>query len=55
MYEGGKGAGTVVAGSVLLPSTGGNRVLTAIAVTSIAVGVIIVISTIARFAVSKTR
>jgi hypothetical protein len=55
MYEGGKGAGAVVAGSVILPNTGGNRALTAIAVTSIAVGVIIVVSTLVRFAVNKTR
>ncbi len=55
MYEGGKGAGAVVAGSVVLPNTGGNQVLTAIAVTSIAVGVAIVISTIVRFAVNKAR
>ena len=55
MYEGGKGAGAVIAGSVILPNTGGNRVLTVIAVTSIAVGVVIVISTIARFAAKKVR
>ncbi len=55
MYEGGKGAGAIVTGSVVLPNTGGNRVLTAIAVTSIAVGAVIVVSTIVRFAVNKTR
>ncbi len=55
MYEGGKGAGAVVTGSVVLPNTGGNRVLTVIAVTSIAVGAIIVASTIVRFAASKAR
>lgn len=55
MYEGGKGAGAVVTGSVVLPNTGGNRVLTAIAVTSIAVGAVIVVSTIVRFAVKKAR
>ncbi len=55
MYEGGKGAGAVVAGSVVLPNTGGSRILTAIAVISITVGVVIVVSTIARFAVNKTR
>lgn len=55
MYEGGKGAGAVVTGSVILPNTGGNHVLTVIAVTSIAVGALIVVSTIVRFAVNKTR
>lgn len=55
MYEGGKGAGAVVTGSVVLPNTGGNRVLTAIAVTSIAVGALIVVSTIVRYAVNKAR
>lgn len=55
MYEGGKGAGAVITGSVVLPNTGGNRALTAIAVTTIAVGAIIVVSTIIRFAVSRTR
>lgn len=55
MYEGGKGAGAVATGSVILPNTGGNRVLTAIAVTSIAVGVAIVVTTIVRFAVNKAH
>lgn len=55
MYEGGKGAGAVAAGSVILPNTGGSRALTAIAVTSIAVGVIIVVTTVARFVASKAR
>jgi hypothetical protein len=55
MYEGGKGAGAVAAGSVILPNTGGSRALTAIAVTSIAVGVIIVVSTVVRFVASKAR
>lgn len=55
MYEGGKGAGAVVAGSVVLPNTGGSQILTAIAVTSIAVGAIIVITTIIRFAVNRAR
>lgn len=55
MYEGGKGGGPIIAGSVILPNTGGNRVLTAIAVTSIAVGAVIVVTTIVRFAVKRAR
>ncbi len=55
MYEGGKGAGAVVAGSVILPNTGGNQALTAIAVTSIAVGAIIVITTLVRFVANRAR
>lgn len=55
MYEGGRGAGPILAGSVILPNTGGNRVLAVIAVTSIAVGVAIVVSTIVRFAAKKAR
>lgn len=53
MYEGGKGAGAVVAGAVALPNTGGNRVVAVIAVISIAVGVAIVLSTVARAAAAK--
>lgn len=55
MYEGGKGAGAVVTGSVVLPNTGGNRVLTVLAVTSIAVGAVIVVSTLVRLAANKVR
>lgn len=54
MYEGGKNGGLpIVTGSVILPNTGGNSALTAIAVTSIAVGAIIVITTIVRFAAKR--
>ncbi len=55
MYEGGKGAGPIVTGSVILPNTGGNRALTVIAVTSIAVGVAIVVSTVLRLAAKKAH
>lgn len=55
MYEGGKGAAPIVAGSVILPNTGGNRILTAIAVISIVVGVVIVVSTIARYVTKKAH
>lgn len=54
MYEGGKGAGAVVTGGVVLPNTGGNEILTVIAITSIVVGAIILLSTIARLVVSRT-
>jgi hypothetical protein len=53
MYEGGKGAGSIAGGSVLLPNTGGNSVLTIVAITSIAVGAIIVVSTLARFVAKR--
>ncbi len=53
MYEGGKGAGAVVTGGVVLPNTGGNEILTVIAITSIVVGAIILLSTIARLVVSR--
>lgn len=53
MYEGGKGAGPVVAGVVTLPNTGGNRIVAAIAITSIVVGVAIIVSTIARAVAAK--
>lgn len=55
MYEGGKGAGAIVTGSVILPNTGGNRALTVIAVTSITVGAVIVVSTIVRLAAKKAH
>ena len=55
MYEGGKGAGAVVAGSVVLPNTGGSQILSAIAITSIVVGIAIVVSTIVRFAANRAR
>lgn len=55
MYEAGKGAGPVVAGAVVLPNTGGNRVIAALAMISIAIGVAIIISTIARSAAKKSN
>lgn len=57
MYEGkgGEAIAPVVTGSVILPNTGGNRILTVIAVTSIAVGVAIVITTVVRAVANKVR
>lgn len=54
MYEAGKGAGPVVAGAVVLPNTGGNRIIAGLAIISIAVGVAIIISTVARAAAKKS-
>lgn len=56
MYEGGKGAGPIVTGggAVLLPNTGGNSLLTIVAITAIVVGTAIMISTVVRFAVKRT-
>lgn len=54
MYTPGMGAGPVVAGAVVLPNTGGNRVIAALAIISIAVGVAIIISSIARSAAKKS-
>jgi hypothetical protein len=53
MYDPGKGAGAVGLGAVLLPNTGGNRLVATIAVISIAVGVAIIVSTIARAVAAK--
>jgi hypothetical protein len=58
MYEGGKGAGPVgpVAtggGSLLLPNSGGNMLLTIVALTAIAVGVAIMVSTVVRFVAKR--
>ncbi len=55
MYEGGKGAGPVVAGVVTLPNTGGNRIVAAIAITSIVVGSAIVITTVVRAIAAKAH
>jgi LPXTG-motif cell wall-anchored protein len=53
MYEGGKGAGAVATGSVVLPNTGGNSILTFAAIASIAIGSAILLSTAVRFVASK--
>jgi len=51
MYEGGKGAcGAICTGSgaAALPNTGGNTLLTLVAITAITVGAAIMISTLVR-------
>lgn len=59
MYEG-KGAEPVavvaaVTGGVVLPNTGGNRLVAGLAIASITVGAAIIVSTIVRFAVKKAH
>lgn len=51
----GRGAGPlpVVTGGVLLPNTGGNTLLTVVAITSIAVGTAILASTLVRVVAAK--
>lgn len=50
----GKGAGcSVVSGCVLLPNTGGNPILTIVAIAGITVGSAILLSTFARFVAKK--
>lgn len=50
----GKGAGcSVVSGCVLLPNTGGNTVLTVVAIAGITIGSAILVSTLVRFVAKK--
>lgn len=50
----GKGAGcSVVSGCVLLPNTGGNTVLTIVAIAGITIGSAILVSTLVRFVAKK--
>lgn len=53
MYEPGRGAGPLVSGGILLPNTGGNTILTVIAITAIAVGAAIVLSSVVRTIAKK--
>lgn len=53
MYEGGKGAGAIAGGAVLLPNTGGNIILTIASVASIVIGSAIVISAVVRLMMKK--
>jgi hypothetical protein len=48
MY-GGKGAGPVAAGAVILPNTGGNHLLLVASIVSIMTGGVILLSSLARF------
>jgi hypothetical protein len=52
MY-GGKGAGTVLGGAILLPNTGGNSILTFVAYTCMVVGGSIVVSSLVRMVAKK--
>ena len=54
MYvDAGKGAGPAAVGGVILPNTGGNTILTILALTAIVVGTAIVVSSIVRLAAAK--
>ena len=53
MYEGGKGAGAVATGAIVLPNTGGNTILTIVSIASIVIGSAIVLSTIVRYMAKK--
>ncbi len=55
MY-GGKGGGGIVGlggGAIVLPNTGGNKVLQIVALTSITVGAVILLSILARWMAKK--
>lgn len=47
------GAATTTAGILVLPNTGGNDALLVVAVSSIAIGSLIVLSTVVRFVAKK--
>lgn len=53
MYESILGTSTVVAGAVLLPNTGDNHILFGVALTSVIVGSLIVLTTVIRFIAKK--
>ncbi len=57
MYEGGKGGGVgaviTTPSAVLLPNTGGNVILTVIAVTGITIGSAILLTTLIRFVAKR--
>jgi hypothetical protein len=56
MYEAhpGMGAGPLLGGAVVLPNTGGNTLLTVVAVTSIVAGAAIIVSTLVRAVAAKS-
>ena len=53
MYGRGEGPTSVVGGAALLPNTGGNTILTVIAITAIAVGAAVMLSSVARVVAKK--
>ena len=53
MYKGGKGAGAIITGGIVLPNTGGNSILTFAAIASIVIGSAILLSTVARLVAKK--
>lgn len=55
MYDAGKkGVLPAVTGGLVLPNTGGNTFMTVIALTAIAVGVAILLTTAVRYAVKRS-
>jgi hypothetical protein len=57
MYEGGvvAGASTTAAGVLVLPNTGGQTWLTVVAITSITIGAVILVSSAARLVAKRMR
>jgi uncharacterized paraquat-inducible protein A len=53
MYGSVLGGSTVAAGAVLLPNTGDNHVLFVVALTSVIVGSLIILTTVIRFIAKK--
>jgi hypothetical protein len=55
MYGGGVvlGAATTVAGAIVLPNTGSNRTLAIAATVSVAIGVLVLVTTAVRFIAQK--
>jgi hypothetical protein len=52
---GGGGAASLASGAIVLPNTGGNTVLTVVAIASMSVGGAILLSTLARFVSKKAH
>lgn len=55
MYDTGKvlGVGGLGGGAIVLPNTGGNRILTVAAVTSIVLGVVVIASSVISYVAKK--
>jgi hypothetical protein len=54
MYQGqGSGIPPIAGGAVLLPNTGGNLLLTIVAITGIVLGTVIIVSSLARLVAKK--
>lgn len=53
MYEAAKPVVPIVSGGILLPNTGGNTILTIVAIAGIVLGSAILLSTVVRFVAKK--